>query len=121
MTRLVGVYKSRCTLQFSTKDTATRGSDSGYLDYHVDHVDNVDNDDHVDHVDDDKGQGNQGLEFRLVIMMVIVDDHLSSLIESKSTSICSVWSGVGTVLGGTWGSSSSQYSREGKPPIWVTS
>ena len=57
MTRLGGVYKSRCTLQFSTKDTATRGSDSGHHDYHVDHVDNVDNVDHVDHVDDDKGQG----------------------------------------------------------------
>ena len=67
MTRLVGVCRSRCTLQFSTKDTATRGSDSGYHDYHVDHdvdhVDYVDNDDNVDHVDDNKDHGNTGLRF----------------------------------------------------------
>ena len=71
MTRLVGVCRSRCTLQFSTKDTATRGSDSGHLvghvddqDYHVDDHDHIDNVDYVDHVDDDKGHGNKGLGFR---------------------------------------------------------
>ena len=71
VTRLGEVCRSRCTLQFSTKDTATRGLDSGHLvghgddhDYPVDDHDHVDHDDYVDHVDDAKGHGNKGLGFR---------------------------------------------------------
>ena len=45
MTRPVEVCRSRCTRLFSTKDTATKGSDSGDHDDFDDH----DHDDHNHH------------------------------------------------------------------------
>ena len=51
VTRPVGVCKSQCTRQFSTRDTATRGLGSG--DDNGDFEDHDDDDDIYDHDDHD--------------------------------------------------------------------